>query len=147
MNASEPVKRAAMILVTYPVRPAYPMRELYLSVVDANKFLDLLLPGGHVEEGESIEEAAQRELKEETDLHVYLEDLVPLASGLGIAEPDCEVTIFLARTVFGREKPVEHGTSLAWSDWKELMRRSSFKMFFERHFPKGFSHLKSTTWK
>ena len=135
-------KRAAMVLVTHP----HPNKgEFFLVVVEPGG--DVLLPGGHVEGEETIAEAAQRELKEETALHVYLEDLVPIAHGKGIAEPDCVVTIFLARTVFGEEESVERGTSLAWTNWKELIRVSSFRAFYIEHFPKGFSHLKQTTWK
>src|SRR5271156_4585541 len=105
-------KRAAMILVKHPVK-----ENLVLAVKEESG--DVLLPGGHTEDGESIWSTAARGLKEETDLRVYVDDLLPIAKGHGIAEPDCEVTIFLARIVFGDEKPVERGTTLVWAEWKE----------------------------
>jgi 8-oxo-dGTP pyrophosphatase MutT (NUDIX family) len=143
---SVPAKRAAMILVTHPgwALERGPAADLFLVVEE--KSGDVLLPGGHVEY-ESISQAGQRELKEETDLHVYHEDLVPIARGQGIAEPECEVTVLLARIVFGEEKPMEPETKLHWTNWKTFLARSSFRDFYEKHFPKGFSHLKATVWK
>lgn len=133
-------KRAAQVLVMHPVR------EKFILVVEEEGG-DILLPGGHIEPSEAIWKGTQRELKEETDLHVYDEDLTPIAYGKGIAEPDCHMFIFLARKVFGQEKPVERGTKLHWADWKMLLERSSFRSFYEKNFPKGFSHLKPTVWR
>src|SRR5277367_168831 len=116
--------RAAMVLVTHPSSA----RDFFLVVEEPNG--DILLPGGHVENSETFADAAKRELKEETDLQIYFEDLVPIGAGKGIAEPDCDVVVFLARAVFGTEKPVEQGTNLRWVDWKALLERSSFRSFF-----------------
>lgn len=129
-----------MILVTHPTTS-----DLVLVVTESTG--NVLLPGGHAEEKEPLADAAKRKLKEETDLRVYTDDLVPISSGKDIAEPDCVVTVFLARIVFGSERPMKRGTHLQWTNWRMLCKESSFRAFYKKHFANGFSHFKETTWK
>ncbi len=59
------------------------------------------LPGGGVEEGESLAEAAIREAKEETGLDVELTRLVGVYSRIGGMDRDVHGVLFTARPVGG----------------------------------------------
>jgi len=60
------------------------------------------LPGGGVEEGESLAEAGIREAKEETGLDVELTSLVGVYSRLGGGMNDVHAVLFRARPIGGR---------------------------------------------
>ena len=73
-----------------------------------------VLPGGGVEEGESLVQAAIRETSEETDLNVELTGIVGLYSRLGSFSPG-HMVLFAARSVGGRLRRQE-GETIA-VDW------------------------------
>jgi 8-oxo-dGTP pyrophosphatase MutT (NUDIX family) len=80
------------------------------------------LPGGRHEPGESIEETAVREAKEETNLDVDLGELIgdySLMSAVG--EKQLEVSVFIATIVGGELEPNEGEIAeVAWFDPNDL---------------------------
>jgi 8-oxo-dGTP diphosphatase len=59
------------------------------------------LPAGHVEEGETLEQAAKREGEEETGLRLHVGKEIFVSTG---NSPDKEVHIFQAEIVSGERK-------------------------------------------
>ena len=80
------------------------------------------LPGGRHEPGESIEETAIREAKEETNLDVELGDLIgeyQIMSAVG--ERQLDVSVFIATIVAGALRPNEGEIAeVAWFDANDL---------------------------
>ncbi len=68
------------------------------------------LPGGGVEDGESLAEAGIREAKEETGLDVELTRLVGVYSRMGGGMHDVHAVLYAARPVGGRLKTQPHET-------------------------------------
>jgi ADP-ribose pyrophosphatase YjhB (NUDIX family) len=68
------------------------------------------LPGGGVEEGESLAEAGIREVKEETGLDVELTRLVGVYSRMGGGMNDVHAVLYAAKPVGGELKTQPHET-------------------------------------
>jgi ADP-ribose pyrophosphatase YjhB (NUDIX family) len=79
-----------------------------------------VLPSGRVEEGESLAQAAIREAKEETGIHVELTHLVGLYSRTGAMYPGY-TALFAARPVGGAPK-LQQGETIAveWFPFGEI---------------------------
>lgn len=78
------------------------------------------MPGGKLEFGESFEEAAKREIKEETDLDVEVEDLEVISLTNDFVPTAHYVTIGLLCTEFtGEVKVMEPDVITKW-EWFEL---------------------------
>lgn len=78
------------------------------------------MPGGKLEFGESFEEAAKREIKEETDLDVMLEDLEVVSLTNDFVSTAHYVTIGLLCTKFtGEVKVMEPDVITNW-EWFDL---------------------------
>lgn len=86
----------------------------------------LALPGGHLEFGESFEECAIREVKEETDLEIV--DVRFLTAVSSVFESEIErkhyVTIFMVGEVAGGQEPrlmePEKCEGWGWNGWEEM---------------------------
>lgn len=76
------------------------LHENKILLTQRDDFETWILPGGGVEEGESVAQAAIRETKEETGLDVELTRLVGVYSRLG-GLPDVHAVVFAARVIGG----------------------------------------------
>ncbi|MGY8827714.1 MAG: NUDIX domain-containing protein [Candidatus Latescibacterota bacterium] len=78
-------------------------RFLFVREGKEKNYGKLNLPGGHLNEGEELQDGVRREVREETGLEVAIEDLVGLYTGLG--EPHYLHLVFTARVEGGQLMP------------------------------------------
>jgi len=84
---------------------------------------DWALPGGHLEWGESVENCARREVKEETGLDLGVVSLGPYTNDVMAAEGKHYVTCFVEAVAFAGEAQVMEPTKCerwAWFDWSAM---------------------------
>lgn len=87
-----PVPKAGAIIV----RPGADELEVLL-VFRGRKHQDWTFPKGHCEVGETWEETALREVREETGLDIELEKRLPDLMYVSLKENECVAAMFLAR--------------------------------------------------
>ena len=80
-----------------------------------------VLPGGFVNYGETVEDAAKREVQEETNLDVELEDILGIYSALDRDPREHHVTIvFIARLIAGQPIGGDDAEKAEWRDLQDL---------------------------
>lgn len=85
------------------------------------------LPGGGVEDGESLAEGALREAKEETGLDVELTSLVGVYSRLGGGMHDVHAVLYAAKPIGGELRTQPHETiEVAYFPFDQLPREMLF---------------------
>ena len=103
---------------------------------------DWSLPKGHVEDGETLEQAAAREVREETG---YTAELLGLAGAMAYRQPDGKAKsvtyfYFLRRDAPDPGTELDGVASIRWLTFDEAVRRVSFDdlgEFIANHAPPG----------
>jgi 8-oxo-dGTP diphosphatase len=99
------------------------------------------LPGGRVEAGESPEEAAKRELKEETGLHTVAQRLIfEGPHGIPHADPTRASVVYVFRVTpaVGAPREMEEDCPVKWMTPEEFLEVSPFASFYEKVFALHF---------
>ncbi|CAF3401895.1 unnamed protein product [Rotaria sp. Silwood2] len=121
------------VIVVYPDR--YPDSVLISKRLSSHGKGYYQLPGGHLEYGESFEECAQRELKEETNLNYSSSSLklVYVTNSIFSQEdggPKHYVTLFMKAIIYDDSTlkclEPEKNSDWIWVKWKDLTRMKLF---------------------
>jgi len=104
--------------------------EIVLVKRKSNPFKGMLaLPGGHVEYGETIEEAVRREIKEETSLDIELIDILGVYSDPKRDPRYHSVSVvFVARPIGGR---IEARSDAKEAKWFKIYEVNSDELAFD----------------
>ena len=80
------------------------------------------IPKGHVDEGETVEETACREILEETGLTVKLLKKLPIVSYTDRNGNEVTLNMFLGEITGGKQTPENDDTNLEWVKFKEAKK-------------------------
>lgn len=146
-------KQAAIALIIRKTdKPKFPVgyRREILTVTN-RKYSTLTLPGGKLDPGETPLDAAVREVKEETNLHLSAANLQHIGSSISAnaedRNDDCLVHFYFARSVTGLPASVEKGTDIVWCTLEELLSASYFAPYYKRHLPEGIDRFADTVFQ
>lgn len=107
------------------------------------RFNGWTLPGGKVENGESLEECQARELREETDMLTRSQTLV--YRGEHVNKLGTFMVSVYEVEAYGDARGVEPGCPISWITRQDLINMSPFGDFYQRFLIKeGVTHESST---
>ncbi|CAF1322649.1 unnamed protein product [Adineta steineri] len=119
------------VIVVYPSR--YPQSVLISERLSSHGKGGYQLPGGHLEYGESFDECAKRELKEETNLDCSSFKLVHVTNTIFSKEdggPKHYVTLFM-KTIVQDDSTLkcmepQKNSDWIWTKWNDLKTKKLF---------------------
>jgi 8-oxo-dGTP diphosphatase len=106
------------------------------------------IPGGFINEGERVEDAAMREMKEETNVDIEPTDIFGVYSAPHRDPRGHIVTvIFIGKIISGEPRAGDDDQDIRWVNWKDLarMRISSDHVIILEDYQK-WKKAKSSYW-
>lgn len=100
--------------------------EVYILLLHLIKHDYWLFPKGHMEEGESAEDTAKREILEETGLTVEIVKQLGNVTYPDADKNEVNLTLFLAEISSGEQKS-EEGHNLVWMTIDEAIKKLTYK--------------------
>ena len=88
---------------------------------------DFSLPKGHLEAGETLEQCAIRETKEETGLDIELLSTLSVVTYTNNSDGYVETTYYLARSLNDNAVQPENGVDVHWMSLEEALQKISYK--------------------
>lgn len=131
--SEEPTRYAAVSLITKEDA----LGVLHMLCVWNKRYAGWSLPGGMVEEGESISQAQARELKEETGLETLSrEKMYEGEHGITSTQNRGRASRVVLFKVLasGEPREIEPGCAISWKTRDEFLSESVFKEFYKRVF-------------
>lgn len=101
--------------------------ETKVCIVHRGLYNDWTLPKGHIERGESIEECALREVREETGFECRIIDPSPYISERQLSSGATKVTHYFAMTVVkGEFAPNDECDAIEWGSIEVASKKLTF---------------------
>lgn len=133
-----------------PTKPQIDHAIVDVLVIDGDRFLLVEegkpgreglfnLPGGHVEAGETLHEAAKREVKEETGYDIKLTGVVGIYQAiypyLNVSGP-----VYSAKIIGGKPTPTAEHPAIMWVTKDELYELAKDGKLFTKYPPFAVAH-------
>ena len=88
---------------------------------------DFSLPKGHLEAGETLEQCAIRETKEETGLDIEILSTLSSVTYTNSSDGYVETTYYLARSLDDKAVQPESGVNVHWMNLEEALQKISYE--------------------